>query len=455
SVLLYSSQWVPWIIGGFKNVATDAGGVPVTTLGDIVLTGIKAFVTCINAPMAAAAHDAGTVLSDLWNWNLSGAFNSAIKTVAAANPASMLVGLLVGLIVGVVLIMAFGYLALELLTVQLEGMIIFSLGVIMLGFGAARWTARFVESYLQYALAIGVRLMVLTLWASFIEWQVDPLIKNTLIQGNASLKAYGIVLILAMLIALLTKKLPSFANSILTGSSALSGNEMFEAVKGGVIAAGTAVAGAATLGAGAVAGIGAAGAGAAGALGASEAAAGGAAGASAAEGAGAAGELSAAGGEAGASGVAAPDSAASAGSGSGDTSGVQPPKASGGDAGSGSRGGVQPPKSAGDSAAGNAPQESAGTPLSGSGEASGDTSVAADTTTAQGSGSDSQVGTQSQTEAPTGEAQAPTSGAQGAPSSAPESTKAGGAQAPSSGGTSDASGAPDAQAPTSDPASSG
>ena len=332
SVLLYSSQWVPWLIDGFKNVAISAGGEPITTLGYIVSTGIKAFVTCVEAPYLAAAHDAGTAMKDLWNLNFSGALSNGAKAIAAADPLHIIIELLVGLMVGVVLIFAFGYLALELLSVQLEGMIIFSLGVIMLGFGAARWTARFVESYLQYALAIGVRLMVLTLWASFIEWQVDPLIKNTLIQGNASLTAYGIVLILAMLILLLTKKLPAFANSILTGSSALTGNEMFEAVKGGVIAAGAAAVGAAGFGAGSVAALGST---AAGTLGASEAAAGAAEGAGAAT---AAGELSAAEGEAGASGVAAPGSKAA----DSDGSGVQPPKAQ-----QTASGGVQPPKSGG------------------------------------------------------------------------------------------------------------
>ncbi|MBU2862032.1 hypothetical protein HF290_17090, partial [Acidithiobacillus ferrooxidans] len=35
TVLESSSQWVPWVIGGFKNVAITTGGEPVTTVGDI------------------------------------------------------------------------------------------------------------------------------------------------------------------------------------------------------------------------------------------------------------------------------------------------------------------------------------------------------------------------------------------------------------------------------------
>ena len=110
--------------------------------------------------------------------------------------------------------------------------------------------------------------MVITLWASFIEWQVNPLIKTTLINGNASMGSFAIVLILALLIAWLTKKLPSFANSILSGQSTLSGGELYDAVKKGSIAAAAVITGGAVLAAGAAGGT------AAGAMGAAEGAAG-------------------------------------------------------------------------------------------------------------------------------------------------------------------------------------
>ncbi|MDD3760640.1 MAG: P-type conjugative transfer protein TrbL [Acidithiobacillus sp.] len=266
TVLEYSSKWVPWIIGGFKNVATSAGGEPITTVSNIAMTGIRAFVLCVEGGPVSTVHDTGTALSDLWNLNLSGAASALGNAASAAVSTSLGVSLIAGLIVGFILLLSFIYVVLELVAVQLEGMIVLSVGVIMLGFGGARWTARFVESYMQYALAVGVRFMILTLWASFIEWQVNPLIKSTLLNGNAGLEAYGIVLILALLIAWLTKKLPGFANSILSGQSTLSGGELYSAVKGGMIAAAAATAAVATGGAA----LAAEGAGAAGALGEAE-----------------------------------------------------------------------------------------------------------------------------------------------------------------------------------------
>ena len=340
TVLESSSQWVPWILGGFKNVAVTAGGEPVTTVGFIAMTGIRAFVLCVEAGPMAMAHDSASFWTDVWNLNLGGAASSLEQFGSADIGTVSGIGLLVGAIVGLILLFSFTYVVLELVAVQLEGMIVLSVGVIMLGFGGARWTAHFVQSYMQYAVAVGVRLMVITLWASFIEWQVNPLIKTTLINGNARLEAYGIVLILALLIAWLTKKLPGFASSILSGQSTLSGSEIYGAVKAGTIAAAAVVTGGAALAAGA------AGAAGAGAMGAAEGAAGssgvGSLGASQAAGAGSseAGALQAPAlpqGPGSGSGVQAPSSGAQAtpsgsapaSGGQGTASGTQAPDASG------------------------------------------------------------------------------------------------------------------------------
>lgn len=262
-ILITASQWVPDLIGGFKNVAVEAGGAPITTVSDLAMTGIRGFVLCVEGGPISTLHSAGNALNDLWNLNLSGAAASLGNAADSAITTALGVNTLAGIIVGFVLLLSFTYVVLELVAIQLEGMIVLSAGVIMLGFGGSSFTARFVESYMQFALNIGVRLMVVTLWASFIEWQVNPLIKQTLIAGHAGFEAYAIVMILALLIAWLTKKLPNFAASILSGQSTLSGGEMYKAVKDATIAAGAVVAtagmdGAAMLGAKAAGGMGAA-----------------------------------------------------------------------------------------------------------------------------------------------------------------------------------------------------
>ncbi|MGC9216500.1 P-type conjugative transfer protein TrbL [Acidithiobacillus sp.] len=359
TVLEYSAQWVPWILNGFKNVAVTAGGEPITTVGFIAMTGIRAFVICVEAGPLSMAHDATSFWTDTWNLNLSGMASSVVSLSSATMGTVSGVDLILGAIIGLILLLSFTYVVLELVAVQLEGMIVLSVGVIMLGFGGAQWTMQFVEAYMKYAVAVGVRLMVITLWASFIEWQVNPLIKTTLINGNASLESYAVVLILALLVAFLTKKLPSFASSILSGQSTLSGGEMYDAVKKGSIAAAAVITGGAVLAAGK------AGAATAGAMSAAEGAAGGGAGAGATAGsmgasAGASGAGSAeAGAMEGSKAIPAPKPEPTAPSGG---SGVQAPTApastsagSSGGQSTGSSGGQAPASTSAGSGGGQAP----------------------------------------------------------------------------------------------------
>jgi len=328
TLLLSAAQIIPDVTNGFQSVAASANGAPITTVSNIVGTGIDSFMVCVEAGPQSMAKDAKSFAQNVWDGKGAAALQSADKFFQATASTVSGMGIIAGLITGFILLLSFIYVALELVAVQLESMIVLGAGVIMLGFGAARWTTSFVESYLKYALAVGVRLLVISLWASFIEWQVNPLIHKTLVNGNASPQAYAIVIVLALLVAWLTKKLPGFAGSILSGNSTLSGGELFDAVKKGTIAAGMAVAAVATGGAAL------AGAGASGAMGAAEAAGAGAEGAgalSAAEGAGAGASAgSGAGGAAGrgaagaegAPSVPAPSSAAQPAE-----EGVQPPKA--------------------------------------------------------------------------------------------------------------------------------
>lgn len=260
SILVYSNQLFPDLINGFKAAASSAGGPPVTTVSDITMTALRAFVVCVEAGPVSAAKGVGAAASDLWNWNFSGAASALGNAASAAITSVLGVNTLVGILVGFILLLAFIYLALEIFAVQLEAMLVMGAGVIMLGFGGSSLTTRFTESYMQYALSVGVRLMILMLWGGFVEWKVNPLIKTILTQGGAGMQAYGVVLILALLVGWLTKKLQGIASSILSGSSSLSGGEIAGGIMKGVALATAAVAtgGAAAaglIGSGAAAGL--------------------------------------------------------------------------------------------------------------------------------------------------------------------------------------------------------
>lgn len=151
----------------------------------------------------------------------------------------------------------------------------------MLGFAGSRWTVQHAEGYLKYAISVGLRLLVLEIWIGFVENNANTIISGLLntVSQNATaaasgghglaamgdvLNGYLYVLVFVLLLAWMTKKLPSIAGSILTGSSSLSGGELMgAAVAGGAMAAAAVATGGASLAAGgAGAGAGALGAGA-------------------------------------------------------------------------------------------------------------------------------------------------------------------------------------------------
>lgn len=336
-----SGTWIPDIINGLAGGA-HALGVTAVTPGQIATEALQAFLGIVLSPAAAAIHNVGNTVSDIWNFNFSAAFSSAGKTIASSDPASLLVETLLAGIIGLLAGLGILVMALEFLMVQIESYLVIALGVIMLAGGGLRWTAKYVGSYFDYAINVGVRLFILTALAYLVTYSIVPLIQTILENVTNPLQAGFEVLILGAVIALLAKKASSIASSLLSGTSSFSGGEL--AKEGAMIGAGTVA-----VGAGGVAlGVGAAGGLASGGLSAAASAGQGAAGGagSFAGGGLAGGSLAGAAGagEAGAAaGVAAPEvGAASAG---------------GGSAGSGAANTVQAP-SAGGSAAGEAPQAS-------------------------------------------------------------------------------------------------
>lgn len=340
-----SGTWIPDIINGLAGGA-HALGVTAVTPGQIATEALQAFLGIVLSPIAAATHNLGNTFSDIFSGNFSAAFSSAGKTVASSNPASLLVETLLAGIIGLLAGMGILVMALEFLMVQIESYLVIALGVIMLAGGGLRWTAKYVGSYFDYAINVGIRLFVLTALAYLVTYSIVPLIKTILENVTNPLQAGFEVLILGAVIALLPRKASSIASSLLSGQSSFSGGEL--AKEGGMIAGGTVAAGAgvAALGVGATGGLtagglsAAAGAGGGAAGGAGSLAGGGLAGAAGA------GETSAA------AGVAAPEAGAmSAGGGASSSAGagnaVQAPGiggSAGGEAPQSARG-VQAPSS--------------------------------------------------------------------------------------------------------------
>lgn len=268
-----SGTWIPDIINGLAGGA-HALGVTAVTPGQIATEALQAFLGIVLSPIAAATHNLGNTFSDIFSGNFSAAFSSAGKAVASSNPASLLVETLLAGIIGLLAGVGILVMALEFLMVQIESYLVIALGVIMLAGGGLRWTAKYVGSYFDYAINVGVRLFILTALAYLVTYSIVPLIQTILENVTNPLQAGFEVLILGALIALLPRKASSIASSLLSGNSSFSGGEL--AKEGGMIAGGTVALGAAGVGLAAAAGGGLAAGGLSAAAGAGGGAAGGA-----------------------------------------------------------------------------------------------------------------------------------------------------------------------------------
>jgi type IV secretion system protein TrbL len=270
AILLNSATWVPDIMNTLMDMGQAASHMPTISPSQIAGDAINVFFNVFHQSMDAVTGNTSTAIVDIWSGNWAAAANSAKKAATALATDALAPGLVLGLdlIIGAILYLSIIYLALELMVVQIESFFVLSVGVVMLGFGGARWTARFVEPYLHYALATGMRLLIITLMAGFFETKLNPILNQTIVNGGGSLGSYFVALSLALVIAFLVKKLPNIASSILSGQSSLSGGELYSqgvktaAVAGAAVVAASVV-GAAGVAAGSAGGMSAGGAGSA------------------------------------------------------------------------------------------------------------------------------------------------------------------------------------------------
>ncbi len=336
-----SGTWIPDIINGLAGGAQSLGVTQVSP-GAIATDALKVFMELVESPFRAASHavgnNGGNVFSDIWNGNFSGAVQSAAKTVAAANPLKILIEELMMVIIGLLAGLGILVMALEFLMVQIESYLVIALGVIMLAGGGLRWTAKYVGSYFDYAINVGVRLFILTALAFLVTDSITPIMEKILQNITNPLQSGFEAIILGAIIALLPRKASSIASSLLSGNSSFSGGEL--AKEGGIIAGGTVAAGAGVV----ALGVGAAGGLTAGGLSAAAGAGGGAAGGAGSLAGGSLAGAAGAGETSAAVGVAAPEAGAmSAGGGASSGAGA---------------GNAVPAPSAGGSAGGEAAQAS-------------------------------------------------------------------------------------------------
>jgi type IV secretion system protein TrbL len=220
AILQNASSWIPTIVASFAYVGKQAADVPELTTDYIIAVGLA---TC-DMIMHAAPH-----------LNIINVWGNIPKYIVAA---FCCFGILI----------CFVLMAAEFFCALMESYILFATGAVFLGFGSSTWTKEYVTKYLNYAICVGVRLLVMMLvWALFklmdqsapYSWNYVPMLEQL-----------GIAILQCMLFL----KAPDMTNALMNGGTGLTHSAVTGAVSsttGAVAQAGQMAMGAAALAGGA------------------------------------------------------------------------------------------------------------------------------------------------------------------------------------------------------------
>ena len=218
AVLQHATSWIPTIVESFKTVGNQAAGAPNLTTDYIIANGLA----ICDMIMGSAPH-----------LNIFNVWGNIPKYIVAA---FCCFGILI----------CFVLMAAEYFCALMESYILFATGAVFLAFGSSNWTKDYVQKYLNYAIAVGVRLLVMMLvWALFallapsdaFSWDYGPMLEQL-----------GIAILQCMLFL----KAPDMTQALLQGGTGLTHSVVTGAA--GAITGGVVQAGAMAFGGGAVAG---------------------------------------------------------------------------------------------------------------------------------------------------------------------------------------------------------
>ncbi len=230
SLLKMSDTWIPAIINSFIKIGQAATGQGELSPSQIASDGADLFFSTYS------------IMRDL----------NTLEAIAVVFPVTLL---------ALVILAAMIYVAWQMLMANIEMYIVCGGGVILLGFGGSRWTTDFATKYLQYAVSVGIKYLVMYL----IVGGGKTLIEKMTISPDNLIPSLVAVLITVVIFAGLVMAIPKLAAGMASGQAQLSAGSAFQAAvtigaamagAGALAAAGTkAAAGAATEGVAGAAGL--------------------------------------------------------------------------------------------------------------------------------------------------------------------------------------------------------
>ncbi|WP_312283497.1 P-type conjugative transfer protein TrbL [Candidatus Igneacidithiobacillus taiwanensis] len=228
--------FMPSIINGLENGATAVGAPPATpsTIADEAL---DTAVGVLFTPAVAYSNNQSarqTFNSDLKANNIAGAVDVAETQFGKASSKGTWIGpnlkaimaiLLETIIALPIAIIAGGgvfMLALDFLMVTLESYLVMVLGLVVLAGGGLRYTSKYVGSYMDYGISVGVRLFVIAAVSYLVVTALIPELQTIMTIANPYEMAFEAAM-LGVIIAILPKKATSIAQTLLNGQSSFGG----------------------------------------------------------------------------------------------------------------------------------------------------------------------------------------------------------------------------------------
>ncbi len=216
ALLLNGPTWIPLIVDSFTQAGSAAGGAGAgLSPSEIFTTGLD---------------NAATMLQGIKDMSLWDDFATIVIAGLAA----------------IAIVLAFAVIAGQLLIALIESYIAISAGLLFLGFGGSRWTTDFVQKFIGYAVATGVKLFMLFLIVGIGNTQALQWKSMLQTIGQPGAPVFNLILTVfggSIILAVIAVQIPAMAASMLSGSPTMTAGA----------AAGTAAMGAAgVVGAGAM-----------------------------------------------------------------------------------------------------------------------------------------------------------------------------------------------------------
>jgi len=215
ALLLNGPVWIPLIIDSFVGAGSAAGGSGGLSPSEVFTTGLD---------------NAATMLEGIKNMSLWDDFASIVIAGLSA----------------IVIVLAFAVIAGQLLVALVESYIAISAGLLFLGFGGSRWTTDFVQKFIGYAVATGVKLFMLYLIIGIGNTQAQTWKAMLATIGTPGVPVFNIILTVlggSVLLMFMAIQIPAMAASMLAGSPTLTAGAA--AATAGMVGAGIVGAGAA------------------------------------------------------------------------------------------------------------------------------------------------------------------------------------------------------------------